>query len=214
MLPSLNKKTEPATSVTPAWHPNFRNYERLPDTKVVRTAFFINGLAVFIAAVIILLFLYQEYNRSTVAREIADWEQQIAREREASAAAVADFKKFQAEEKKIQEVANFLERKVLPSAMLLRLAETLPPGFILEYFDLREMGVTLRAGVRGTPEEASGLASAYVAQLQADPEIGPKFASVTLTSLSRNPQASQLNLEVQLKLAPPPPPPSAKGRKK
>ena len=28
----------------PAWHPNFRNYEKLPDIKVVRTAFFVNGV--------------------------------------------------------------------------------------------------------------------------------------------------------------------------
>ena len=204
MLPFLNKKTEPVASTTPAWHPNFRNYERLPDTKVVRTAFFINGFAIFVAAVVILLFAFQEYNRATLAGQVAEWEERIERERAPSAAAVADFKKFQAEQKKIEEVAAFVERKIVPTELLLRIAETMPSEILLEHFDLRDSGVVLRAGVRGTPGEASGLASAYVAQLQADPEIGPKFASVNLTSLSRNPQAEQLNLEVQMKLGPPP----------
>jgi hypothetical protein len=211
MLSLPRKQTEPVPATAPAWHPNFRNYERLPDTKVVRTAFFINGFAVFLAAIVVLVFVYLEYNRATLAAQVEDWDQQIARERSASAAAVADFRKFQAEEKKLQEVGSFVQRPLVPTEFLQRLADTLPPEIVLEHFDLRESGVTVRAGVRGTPGEASGLASAYVAQLQADPEIGPKFSSINLTSLSRSAQAAQLNLEVHLKLAPPSP---AAGQRK
>ena len=48
MLSLLKKKSEAAAAPTvPAWHPNFRNYEKLPDLKVVRTAFFVNGAAIF-----------------------------------------------------------------------------------------------------------------------------------------------------------------------
>ena len=49
----LKKKAEAAASQVPAWHPNFRNYQRLPDIKVVRTAFFINGFAALIAIALI-----------------------------------------------------------------------------------------------------------------------------------------------------------------
>ena len=35
-LPFLKKKSEAATMpLLPAWHPNFRNYEKLPDVKQV-----------------------------------------------------------------------------------------------------------------------------------------------------------------------------------
>ncbi len=131
---------------------------------------------------------------------MAEWDQRIAAERKASAAAVADFKKFQAEEKKIKEVGAFMERPVVPTTFLNRLAETMPEEIVLEHFDMREGSVTIRAAIRGTPGAASGLASAYVAQLQADPEIGPKFSSIALTSLSRSPQGEQLNVEVHMKL--------------
>ena len=44
MLSLLKKKPDAAAAnQTPAWHPNFRNFERLPDTQVVRPTFFVNG---------------------------------------------------------------------------------------------------------------------------------------------------------------------------
>ena len=42
---SLTKKSDAQSAVAPVWHPNFRNFERLPDTKVVRTTFFVNTAA-------------------------------------------------------------------------------------------------------------------------------------------------------------------------
>lgn len=215
MLSSLRKKPEAAAGPsTPAWHPNFRNYQRLPDMKVVRTSFFINGLAISIAVVVLLLFAYQEYNRASVASEVAEWERRIAQDKPASTAAIADFKKFQAEEKKVQEVEAFVERTVVPSDLLIRIGQTLPPEIMIEYFDLRSSGVTIRGTVRGSPDEASGIASMYVEQLQKDPEIGPKFEAISMTSLARSGQTGQLSLEVQLRSAPPSPPARATARKK
>ena len=50
MLSLLKKKSDAdAAEALPAWHPNFRNYQKLPDIKVVRTAFFVNGVAIFVA---------------------------------------------------------------------------------------------------------------------------------------------------------------------
>ena len=46
MLSLLKKKSDAAAPAVPAWHPNFRDYEKLPDVKVVRTAFFINAAAI------------------------------------------------------------------------------------------------------------------------------------------------------------------------
>jgi hypothetical protein len=201
MLSLLRKKPEAAVGpTTPAWHPNFRNYQRLPDMKVVRTSFFVNVLAIVIALAVVLLFAYQEYNRTAVANEVAEWERRIAQDKAANTTAIADFKKFQAEEKKLQEVEAFIERKIVPSNLLIRIGQTLPPEIMIEYFDYRSTAVTIRGTVRGTPEEASGSASKYIEQLQKDPEIGPTFESISMTSLARSGQTGQLSLEVQLRL--------------
>jgi cell division protein FtsL len=77
--------------LVPAWHPNFRNFQRLPDTKPVRTVFFINGLAVVVALVVLLFVAYQEYALFTVNRQIAELEAQIERDQKLSRQAVTLF---------------------------------------------------------------------------------------------------------------------------
>ena len=58
----------------------------------------------------------------------------------------------------------------------------------LDYFDLREAGLILRATVRGAPDQASGLASAYIDQLRADKDL-LIFDEITPTGTGRNAQS-------------------------
>jgi len=57
----LKKKSDAAAVTVPPWHPNLRIVETLPDTKVVRTAFFVNGAAMLLALVLVLLLGVQEW---------------------------------------------------------------------------------------------------------------------------------------------------------
>lgn len=200
---SLRKKSEAATPQAAAWHTNFRNFERLPDTKAVRTTFFINGVAILAAITAFLFFLFQEFNRRTLADELAGWEQRIAADKAGSAAAIAAYGKFQAEEKKVREVTAFTARQIVPSEFVLRLGETLPPEIALNHIEYRATAVTLRGSVRGAPNEASGTAQDYVARLQGDEEFGSRFESVRLTSLARNAVTGELNFEAVLKFPEP-----------
>src|SRR4051794_32197737 len=133
MLPFLKKKSEaPAAPQVPAWHPNFRNFEKLPDIKVVRTAFFVNGIAVTIALAAIIFFGFQEWQLHVVKGQIDDWQRQIDRDKKGSDQAVALFKKFQAEEARINEVDTFVKSKPPVSDLLLRLTQTLPARVALD----------------------------------------------------------------------------------
>ena len=67
-----------------AWHPNFRNFEKLPDTKTIRTSFFINGAAIFITVGLLLYTVYGEYLLHEMAGETAGYEANIAKEQKKS----------------------------------------------------------------------------------------------------------------------------------
>ena len=57
-LLQLTRKSDAEPAAAPLWHPNFRNYDRLPDTKAVRTALLVNlvaGAAAVVAAAAYLL---------------------------------------------------------------------------------------------------------------------------------------------------------------
>lgn len=203
MLTKLKPKSESKSAQAPAWHLDFREADRLPDVKPIRTAFFINGVAILIAAATLLNFVYQELQLYSLNSQIDDWQRQIDRDRAPSAQAVKMFQDFQAEEKKLQEAVAFLKSPMDLSVFLLRLGEILPEHITIDAIDWRGNVITLRGTVIGSPDEASGFASGFVEVLNNDEVFAPAFDDALLTSLMRNPTTGMLSLEIRLQFTPP-----------
>ncbi len=199
MASLLKKKNEAAGSEVPAWHPNLRNFQRLPDTKVIRTAFFINVAVITVAAAMLLYVGKDEWQLHSYRAQIDDWQRQIDRDRKGSNAAIAMYAKYREEEAKLQEIDQFVKSKPIVSQLLMHLGSSLPRNMALDYFDLREAGLILRATVRGAPDQASGLASAYIDQLRADKDL-LIFDEITPTGTGRNAQSGRVTIEVFLHL--------------
>ncbi|MGC4071001.1 MAG: hypothetical protein QM760_00460 [Nibricoccus sp.] len=201
---SLLKKNPDASGGADArpWHPNFRNTVSLPDTKVVRTTFFINAIAALAVASLLTVVGYQEYNLADIRTQVASLDGQIASDKKPSEDAVALFVKFQAEEKKIQELESFLSgNKLVVSRFLTRLSKSIPAKISITTMDYTDAGVNLRGLVVGTPEQASGMVSNYEKQLKADEEIGKRFDQIALTNLSRDSQNGRLSFGITLRLS-------------
>lgn len=205
-MPSFLKKKPEAEAVSemPPWHPNLRNFARLPDTKVVRTAFFINGASVFIALGLLLWFSYQEYELHNLDRQIGDWDRQISRDKKDSDQFIALYTRFQGEQARVNEVDAFVKSRPVVSQLLMRLGETLPKDIALDSFEEQGLGVILRGTVRGTPDEASGYASAYLDQLRSDKVLTKIFEEFTFSGsgVSRNSANGRLSLQLFLRFKP------------
>ena len=211
---SLRKKKSDATasaSEMPPWHPNLRNVARLPDIKVVRTTFFVNGAALFIAIALLLWFLYQEYQLRNLNNEIADWQAQIDRDKKESDRFIALYGKFQVEQARVNEVNAFVLSRPLVSHLLLHLGDTLPKEIALDSYDEGSGGLTLRGTVKGATDEATGYATAYLDQLRADKDLAVYFGDISFSGsgVSRDPRSGRLLLQLYLKFGP-----SLKGAKK
>jgi hypothetical protein len=201
MLPFLKKNETVAAPAVPAWHPNFRDYEKLPDIKVVRTAFFINGAAIFAAIAALTYFGFHEWKLRVVTAQVNDWQRQIDRDKKSSEAAIALFKKFQAEEAKILEVDAFVQSKPSFAAIVIHLAKTLPPNVAFDSLDLREAGMTMRIAIKGTSIAAVQTAQNYINLLKADPEIAAQFEKVEMSSTpTRNPTTGRFAVELNFTL--------------
>src|SRR5947209_18790914 len=95
----LQKKSDAgATPELPAWHPNFGNYGKLPDIKVIRTAFFVNVAAISITVGLAIYFGTKEWQLHVLRGQIVERQGQIDRTKKGSDQAIALYKKFQAEE--------------------------------------------------------------------------------------------------------------------
>jgi hypothetical protein len=211
MLSLLKKKSEAeAAPAVQAWHPNFRNYEKLPDVKVVRTAFFVNGASILVAVSLLVYFGFREWQIRTIGSQVSQVQTQIDRDKKGSDQAIALFKKFQTEEAKIAEVETFLKSKPVVSTLLLRLARTLPANVALDAFELREAGLTLRLSIKGDSATASGYATAYLEQLRADKELSLFDQFNFTTTPTRNPGTGRMAVEFLLRFKPAAPAPGGK----
>lgn len=199
-MPSPLKKSDQLQAPqVPAWHPNFRNHERLPDTKVVRTQFFVNFAAIAVAASLLLYFSYQEYRIKNLRHQVAEWQSQIDTNKKASFQAQVLSRKFGEEEKKIDELNNFLKQRLVLSQFLVHLGSTLPADMAVDAVEVRENGVDLRGVAAGTPDEASGRTSAYVEKLRQDKYFNGFFEDVALNRLERAQGSERLTFDVFLR---------------
>lgn len=202
---SLGKKKDVQPVAPPVWHPDFRDVSRLPDTKVVRTAFFVTTAAIAVAVALLIWVGYREIDLRNLQEQINTAQAQLDANSRQNGDALKLSKVFADEQKKLAEVIAFQQAAITPTELISLLAEILPPEISLETVDLRlgetpaTSGAQMKALVAGAPDQASGAASRYVDALRAHPRLGAVFDPITLTSLNRNASRGFLSVEISLK---------------
>lgn len=202
---SLTKKSDAQQVAAPLWHTNFRNFDRLPDTKVVRTTFFVNTAVIALTLGLLLWLGYREYHLYNLREQISDAQHSIDSNSQKNKEALRLARIFTDEEKKLQEAVAFLQQPISPSEYINLLGHSLPKEIALQYADVRLGGAAnptfmLRGLVAGTPDQASGAASSYVDMLRAHPRLGTIFDPITLEKLNRDASAGFLSFEISLKV--------------
>jgi hypothetical protein len=205
---SLTKKSDVPVAA-PLWHTNFRNFERLPDTKVVRTTFFVNTAAGAAALALLLWVGYGEYKLNNLAGQIAESKAEIAKHDKQNTEALRLTKIFGDEDKKVAETEAFLKKPFAASEFIQVIGETLPKEIIIEFADLRlppadpkSHMYVLRGSVAGTRDQAAGTASSYVDTLRAHPRLGAIFDPITLEKLTPDGGTGFMSFEISLKVKP------------
>lgn len=197
---SLLKKSgaQKAALQTIPWRPDFRDAASLPDTKTVRTAFFLNLVASAVAGGLLLYVAQRELAISSLRKSLDDLEARIAATRAGSEKAKVTFQQFRAEEAKFNEAFAFVRDPFRLQDFVLHLGSTLPFDVSVRRIDYRGIGQNLvvAGSVRGLDAAASDVASSFVQQLQTDPVLAVHFSAITLTNLGRNADEGSLNLEL------------------
>jgi hypothetical protein len=201
---SLTKKSDVQPVAVPLWHPNFRNFDRLPDTKVVRTAFFINTAAVALALGMLLWVGQREYTNRNILVQKAEAQREIDANKKKDAEALRLSKVFLDEEKKINEVVSFVRVPITPAEFVGLLADSLPKEISIEFVDARLPAdgkgavVQIKGRAAGSPDQASGIASNYVDMLRAHPKLGKVFDPIILNRLDRDTSGEYMAFDISL----------------
>lgn len=183
-----------------AWHPNFRNVEQLPDTKTVRTRFFVNVTAIAATVALGLFVAIREANLASLRGELETVEAEISETKSPSDKAIQEFRKYQAEEKRFAGANTLVSNAFRFSDFLIHMAEILPQGVKVSRVDFRGTNevVNLSGSILGLDASASDIASEYVKTLQADDMVKTHFSTVTLTNLGRNVAEGNMNFDLVL----------------
>lgn len=204
-LLQLSKKSDAEAAAAPLWHPNFRNYDRLPDTKAVRTALLVNLVAGTAAAIMLGWVGWREYEVFNMGQQQKEAEAIIERDSAKNNEALRLSKLFTDEEKKFRDVANFTTQAIRPSKFILQLGSILPKEIALNFIDLKLADPTnpacvLRGLVAGSRTDAAGTATSFVETLRAQKEFVPVFESIDLTNVAPDPRGGYLTFEIVMKL--------------
>jgi hypothetical protein len=208
MLPLLKKKEPKSENGPPgvSWHPDFRNKATLPDTKTVRTKFFVHIVVIAVTVGLALYVGFREFNIATLRSELAAIESQIEANTKLSNAAVTNYTKFQAEETRYQEAYALIKAPFRFPDFLVVLGELLPPGARINQVDYRGAGkiILVTGTVRGLDAAAGDRAAELVRKLQEEVRFKEHFSSVVLTNLGRDAAKGNLDLEIVFTFKPAP----------
>ena len=182
------------------WHPSFRIEESLPDTKVIRTSFAINAVA--IAALLGAgAFLY---GRETALSELRSQIEAESAKIEAAAprlkAATALQKEFSAAEKRIREIEAYVAPRLVASEFLTTISETLPRLITIDSIEVSAPVIRLRGTVVGASERSAPLANAYAEKLADVPAFKEQMEGVKLNNQVRDQANDRFTFEIELKL--------------
>jgi Tfp pilus assembly protein PilN len=181
------------------WHPSFRIAETLPDTKVIRTSFAVNALAVG-AVLAVGTFLYlRETAASDVQAQVVEAQAKAAAAKPRVDKAMALQKDFSASESKVREVETFLTPRLVASDFLAIVSATLPRLVTLESIEMYAEGIRLRGSVVGASERSAPLAKAYAEQLATNPLLKEQMSVIKLNNQNRDQAGDRFTFEIEMR---------------
>lgn len=180
------------------WRPDFRDASTLPDTKTIRTSFFINVIAITVAGALLLYVGQRELAIRNLEVSLAGVEADIVATTPGSEKAKELYQRFRTEETKFGEAFAFVRDPFRLHDFVLHLGEILPPGVTVRRIEFRGLAQNLlvSGSVSGLDAAATDVASNFAKQLQADPGLAKHFSTISITSLGRNAEEASLNLEL------------------
>lgn len=181
------------------WRPDFRDREALPDTKVIRTGFLLNFVAIALTVSVIVVYAFREYTLQVVSAEVAALEAQVGESSASNRVLLEMNKQFREAAAPMEESIAF-DRQLISFPELVRdLSSIVPDGMIFNNLDLKpsEMKVgknkiaplLLEVSGRILPngvESPSQMLADFQEALALLPSLDGRLLELELTRFNRN----------------------------
>lgn len=195
------KKTKDTLGV-PAWHPDFRNNELLPDVKAVRTNFLVNFIALTLALASVGWLVYNEVQAMETTNGTEELRQRIDEGAAKNRQFIKLSKDFSEISPKAEDLTVFFDGYQEPLPMILAISESRPVTISLQSISLgynsvnkgsrkkpkyeKSPRVSLSGVLKGNNAEALDDLDEYKATLQSLEYFEGRLDSIVVSKPSRN----------------------------
>jgi hypothetical protein len=185
------------------WHVDCRLVAELPEDSVVGLRFITYAISCAIALAAILFTGWYAYADLSLRHQIEDATQHLEDDRWEVIEIRRLQRFYEIEAKKIESAASEMKNPLLLSGFISELGHDLPERMVVDSIELSEGQFVVRGRLREASERASRLIGGFLDKLRNDPELGPHFSQINVTSLDRSPEDEQVMIySITLRLKP------------
>jgi hypothetical protein len=118
------------------WRPDFREVQTLPDTKVIRTGFLLNFMAIAVTVAVVVVFAFREYELQSSSQAVSALEAEVADNSSANRGILESNKRFKQSSALMEEVVAFDRKIVDYPALVKQVALAVPEGLVFNQLEI------------------------------------------------------------------------------
>ena len=196
------------------WRPDFRETQTLPDTKVIRTGFLLNFIALSLAMLCLILYGMREYKLQSLNSSVKSLESQVAESTSRNRAILDTNKRFRQSAEVVAEAVAFDSQAVPFHTFIAELTTLHQEGMVLTAIDMQhssEIGigaidapfiVELQGKVLDTaPSKPAQLLSDYQTAIENLPVLKGKTIDMEMARFNRNNELGDFDFTLLVKIA-------------
>lgn len=206
-------KRKPKTISQPAWRPNFRITEALPDTKAIRTDFLLNFIFVTLALLAGVYLLNVQLQIWTLKSSVSSYESRIAEADSDNKKFLRQSADFEKQSKNLNEVLNFVKAQMPPTNLLNALQDARPEQLIISSVTVTPRStvqgrnnrtnfydVTVNGNVIGAAAEATEMVDEFKQMFSEHDFIKPILKNSQLVALTRDQRLGTFSVVLKFEL--------------
>lgn len=197
------------------WRPDFRDAQSLPDTKVIRTGFLLNFLAIALALLVVSIFMVREYSLRSLKSEMRTLETEVDAHFSQNQEILANNKRFREAANVVGEVVDFSRTAVDYTGFVSEFSRLVPESMLISRIEMAYLDaagkqdtippftISLTGRITGETEETP---SQILTDLQDDlaeiPSLKGKPVELDLTRFNRNNEFGHFDFTLQVRINP------------
>lgn len=187
------------------WHVDCSVPLESDERKLTGRPFMIATFAWALAAFAIVVTAWQLYAIYSLRSETRDWEQQMAANRKLFEDLNTANATLKSQTSVLDQAYGLMGDTYQLSNLFLALGRTIPARMRVDHIETNDARVAISGTLLEPAEEASGTLGRHMDDIRRNPDLGPLFSNIAITSLQRKPDTETVTFELTLRFKRPPP---------